>query len=260
MASFRILLALGALTMIATAVRAEKPTEVTTPEIYTSPTGETLLFRRYLPAGIAPGRKLPIVLFFHGAGERGTNNTSQLVHGIASLIQYGGISNDPAILIVPQCPAGRQWVDTPWSLPRHTMPETPSAPMRLALELFGQQCATLPVDPQRIYVTGISMGGYGTWDAIQRYPARFAAALIVCGGGDTAESPRLRHLPIWIFHGEMDGAVPVCRGRDMYAALQALGAPVQYREYPGQGHGVWGVTYADKSVLAWFFAQRKPEN
>ncbi len=242
--------------MTCSAVAAPNPVAVTTAETYTSPAGETLPYRRYLPAGVEPGRKLPLVLFFHGAGERGTNNTSQLVHGIAELMAYGQTNRDPAILIVPQCPTGKQWVDTPWSLPRHTMPTEPSAPMRLALALLEQQCAALPVDPRRIYVTGISMGGYGTWDAIQRQPGRFAAALPICGGGDTASAPRLARLPIWIFHGEADGAVPVIRSREMFAALKAVGAPVQYREYPGAGHNVWSATYADAEVLAWFFAQR----
>lgn len=232
--------------------------ELTAPEVFTSSAGETLNYRLYMPKTIPPGKKLPIVLFLHGAGERGTNNVSQLVHGILPLIRYGESADDPAILLIPQCPSGMQWVNVPWNAPRHTMPKEPSQPMRLALALLHQKIAVFPVDPARIYVTGISMGGYGAWDAVQREPHLFAAAMPICGGGDTACAPALKDLPIRVFHGDKDGAVPVTRSRDMVQALKACGGNVQYREYPGAGHNVWTRTYADRDVLKWFFSQRHP--
>jgi predicted peptidase len=244
--------------VLACAWAGQTASELTVAEVFTDAQGEALPYRIYLPTGIPEGRKLPLVLFFHGAGERGTNNVSQLVHGVMPLIRYGQQAQDPAILLVPQCPAGKQWVNVPWSSTSHTMPAEPSAHLRLALALLRDQMRTLPVDPARVYVTGVSMGGYGTWDAIQREPQLFAAALPVCGGGDTALAPAIRHIPIWTFHGEKDPVVPVCRSRDMFAALQACGGHVQYREYPGAGHGVWTPTYNDTDVLTWFFAQRKP--
>jgi len=240
------------------ALCAQTVQELTTPAVFTTPANETLHYRLYLPKNIPADKKLPLVLFLHGAGERGTNNVSQLVHGVLPLIRYGAASNDPAILLVPQCPAKMQWVDVPWGAPRHTMPERPSLPMRLALALVREKIAALPVDPSRIYVTGISMGGYGTWDAIQREPALFAAALPICGGGDTACAPAIRRIPIWAFHGDKDGAVPVSRARDMTQALEACGGKIQYREYPGAGHDVWTRTYNDNAVLSWFFSQRRP--
>ena len=241
----------------ATALCAQNAQQLTTPEVFSSLAGETLLYRLYLPKNTPPGTKLPLVLFLHGAGERGTNNVSQLVHGITPMLRFMLATNEPAILLVPQCPTGMQWVNVPWGAPRHTMPEQPSLPMKLALALVREKMKSLPVDPARVYVTGVSMGGYGTWDAIQREPGLFAAALPVCGGGDTACAPAIKNIPIWTFHGEKDGAVPVTRSRDMFKALQTCGGNVRYREYPGAGHGIWVPTYNDASVLAWLFAQRK---
>ena len=236
---------------------AQTVQELTTPEVFKTPAGETLNYRLYLPKNVPSDRKLPLVLFLHGAGERGSNNVSQLVHGIMPLIRYGMATNDPAILLVPQCPAQMQWVNVPWNAPAHTMPKQPSLPMKLALALVRDKMSTLQVDPARVYVTGISMGGYGTWDAIQREPHLFAAAMPICGGGDTAGAPALKNIPIWAFHGDKDGAVPVSRTRDMAQALKACGGQIQYREYPGAGHDVWTRTYGDNAVLAWFFTQRR---
>jgi predicted peptidase len=231
--------------------------ELTSAEVFKDADGGTLNVRLYLPPAPPAGKKLPLVLFLHGAGERGADNASQLKHGIESLIRYGREANDPAILLVPQCPAGEKWVEVPWSAPAHTMQAQPAAPLRLALALLREKMAALPVDPARVYITGISMGGYGTWDAIQREPRLFAAALPICGGADTAQAPAIKHLPIWTFHGEKDTAVPVARSRDIVKALEACGSNIQYREYPGAGHDVWTRTYADAGVLKWFFSQKQ---
>jgi predicted peptidase len=244
---------LGAVSSLA----AEAPSarDLTTPEVFKAASGETLNYRLYLPPP-PTDKKLPVVLFLHGAGERGADNALQLKHGIASLIRYGKEAGDPAILLIPQCPAGGSWVDAIWDAPAHTMKERPADALRLALALLRDTLATLPADPARVYVTGISMGGYGTWDAIQRTPGLFAAALPICGGGDTAMAPAVKRVPVWTFHGDKDAAVPVSRSRDMVKALEACGGNIQYREYPGAGHDVWTQTYNDTAVLAWFFAQR----
>lgn len=242
---------------LAASLHAQTAQEETTAEVFTAPSGEILRYRQHLPKNVAAGKKLPLVLFLHGAGERGTNNVSQLKHGVSALLQHGAKANDPAVLLAPQCPSGMQWVNVPWSAPSHTMPEQPSDSMRLALALLREKLATLPIDPDRVYVTGVSMGGYGTWDAIQREPALFAAALPICGGGDTARAPSIKNIPVWTFHGDKDTAVPVNRSRDMAKALEACGGKIQYREYPGAGHDVWTRTYNDSDVLAWFFSQHR---
>lgn len=235
---------------------AQSAKELTTPEMFRAESGETLSYRLYMPAKTAADQKFPLVLFLHGAGERGSNNVSQLVHGIDALIRHGIDSGDPAILLVPQCPADAKWVNVPWNAASHTSPAEPSPALRLALALVREKITALPVAPGRVYITGISMGGYGTWDAIQREPTLFAAALPICGGGDTASVPAIKHIPIWTFHGDKDTAVPVSRSRDMVNALKAGGGNIQYREYPEAGHNVWTRTYQDSEVLKWFFAQR----
>ena len=239
------------------ALFAQNAEVLITPEVFRTPEGETLNYRIYLPANIPAGKKVPLVLFFHGAGERGDDNTAQLKHGVTNLVQYA-MTNGPAIVIAPQCPKDQQWVNTNWSAPSHIMPSMPSSPMKLALLLLQDALAKLPVDLNRVYVTGVSMGGYGTWDAIQRKTDLFAAAIPICGGGDSTRAQSLKNIPIWAFHGDKDTAVPVTRSRDMVSALQACGGKIQYREYPGAGHDVWTRTYADPSVLAWLFAQHRP--
>lgn len=223
-------------------------------ETYTGPDGNTLNYRIYVPEGDGP---FPLVLFFHGAGERGDDNTAQLKHGARDLLKYTQESDQPAIIIAPQCPRGQQWVNTPWKLESHTMPEDPSEPMTLAWDLLQEKIKELPVDPSRIYVTGLSMGGFGTWDIIQRHPGTFAAAIAVCGGGDTAMAPVIKDVPIWAFHGDKDTVVLTKRSRDMVEALRAAGGSPHYTEYPGVGHGSWGRAYSDTEALDWFFQQKK---
>jgi len=238
------------------ALLAQSSSDITQPKVFKSAEGETLNYRIYMPENIPDGTRVPLVLFFHGAGERGDDNLAQLKHGVTNLVRYA-MSNGPAIVIAPQCPVGMQWVNTNWSAPSHIMPSMPSTPMKLALLLLQDAIAKLPVDTSRIYVTGISMGGYAAWDIIQRKPNLFAAAIPICGGADATRAPSLKNLPIWAFHGDKDTAVPVSRSRDMVKALRDCGSQVQYREYPGAGHDVWTRTYADSSVLAWLFAQRR---
>ena len=130
--------------------------------------------------------------------------------------------------------------------------------MGLLYELLQDLKAKDQIDPKRIYVTGISMGGYGTWDIVSRRPDVFAAAMPICGGGDVAQAARIAGVPVWTFHGSADGAVPVSRSRDMVSALWKAGSNAHYREYPDAGHDVWTETYRDGRVLEWFFCQVKP--
>jgi predicted esterase len=217
---------------------------------------ETLLYRIHSPAKIEAGKKYPLVIFLHGAGERGDDNKKQLVHGTGDILKFAKSTSQPAYIVAPQCPRGQQWVDAPWSKLAHTMPKTPSKSMALAIGLIKKSVADLPVDDKRIYVTGLSMGGFGTWDIIQRMPNYFAAAIPVCGGADTAEAPKLKSMPIWCFHGGRDRVVKTQRSRDMIAAIKKAGGQPKYTEYPGVGHNSWSRTYSDKKVLAWLFAQR----
>lgn len=217
----------------------------------------SLPYRLLRPKNYDAGRSYPLVIFYHGAGERGDDNVKQLVHGINDFASDDVMAKYPCFVVAPQCPDGDQWVDVPWSADSHKMPEKPTEPMRLSLELITSLESEFSIDASRLYVTGLSMGGFGTWDAIQRYPNRFAAAVPICGGGDTEFAKQLLPVPIWAFHGEADTAVKPLRSRDMIAAIKAAGGSPKYTEYPGVGHNSWAATYANREMYAWLFSQKK---
>ena len=226
------------------------------PRVFRNANGAMLPYRLLVPATTAPEKKYPLVLFLHGAGERGDNNAAQLQHGCKLYLEPANREKFPCYVIAPQCPANKQWVDMPWGGDRGTQPAQPSAPMQLVLELLDALPKELAIDTQRVYVTGLSMGGYGTWDLVTRFPERFAAGAPVCGGGDEAVAPRAVKVPIWAFHSDDDGAVKVTRTRNMIAAIRAAGGAPKYFEYFGLGHGSWGKAYSEPEFLPWLFAQR----
>ena len=249
-----VTLCLGAMMMF-----AQTALDLTTAETFSVPEAGTLLYRQRVTPDLPKDAKVPLVIFLHGIGERGDDNAAQLKHGVSDVIKFAD-ANGGAIIIVPQCPAedDAKWVSViEPKAPVHTMPAEPSPPMKLLLALINEKIGKMPVDPDRVYVTGLSMGGYGTWDIIQRRPKLFAAALPVCGGGDPTLASVIKNIPIWIFHGAADSVIPVARAHDMNAALKACGGNVQYREYPDVDHDSWTQTYADPDVLKWMFEQRR---
>ena len=217
-----------------------------------------LRYRLLKPQKVERGRRYPLVLFYHGAGERGDDNTKQLIHGMADFANEANRRQYPCFVVAPQCPSDQQWVDTPWTLDAHSMPKLPAPAMKSSLRLISSLRKELPVDSARIYVTGLSMGGFGAWDAIQRQPDLFAAAAPICGGGDKAMSKSIAKIPIWAFHGDQDTVVKPRRSRDMIAALKAAGGSPRYTEYPGVGHNSWAATYRNPQLYEWLFKQRKP--
>ena len=240
----------------ATMIFAQTALDLTTVGTFTVPEEGALLYRQHVTPNLPPDKKVPLILFLHGAGERGNDNAAQLTHGVTDLIKFGD-ANGGAIVIVPQCPAEEKWVNVPWDSQTHAMPAEPSASMKLVLALVNEKTEKMPVDPDRIYVTGLSMGGYGTWDIIQRRPKLFAAAIPICSAGDPSLAAVIKSVPTWIFHGADDDLVKVSCSHDMVNALKACGGNVQYREYPGVGHDSWTQTYADPDVLRWLFEQRR---
>ena len=223
---------------------------------FTNQTGKT--FRYRLAEKKAPaGQKVPLVILMHGAGESGVENTMQLFHGAYDILKWLDAHEAGFLFIAGQVPPNQQWVNVPWDSKSHEMPAEPAESMALQLELLDSLLADPTVDKDRVYVTGVSMGGYGTWDIICRRPEVFAAAVPVCGGCDLAQAPRIAHIAIWAFHGSKDGAVPVIRARGIMSALWALGSDAHYREYPDVGHNVWTPTYSDTTVLQWFFRQKR---
>lgn len=181
----------------------------------------------------------PLVIFLHGAGERGTDNRRQLRHGVRTFVTADAQERHPCFVAAPQCPRGRWWD-----------PEL--------LQEFAAALAQQPgVDPDRVYLTGLSMGGYATWHVAGARPDLFAAALPVCGGGKVEDALALSTIPIRAFHGDADRTVPVAQSRTMVEAIRRCGGDVQYTEYPGVGHDSWTRTYADREVHDWLFAQRR---
>ncbi len=232
-------------------------TEMFEARTYTDSQGGKLLYRLLKPQDYDPQKKYPLVLFLHGAGERGDDNQAQLKWGMQEFASPEVRSKYPAFVVAPQCPQGEQWVDTPWSADAHTMPKEPTPALAKTLDLLQQLQKEFSIDADRVYVTGLSMGGFGAWDAIQRHPERFAAAAPVCGGGDPAFAKQLAAIPIWAFHGAADTVVKPHRSRVMVEAINAAGGNAKLTEYPNTGHNSWSPTYANPEFYAWLFSQKK---
>jgi predicted peptidase len=220
--------------------------------------GKKLNYRVLLPGKFEKGKKYPLVLFLHGAGERGSDNKAQLVHGSDLFTKGQNRDKYPCFVIFPQCPAGKRWVEVDWSDKKpHASPKEPSEPMRLVRLMLDQFMKDHPVDADRIYVMGLSMGGFGTWDFCQRYPDLVAAAAPICGGADDSSAEKIKHIPIWTFHGSADTAVWPQRSRSMVEALKKVKGNVKYTEYEKVGHNSWTRAFAEPELLPWLFAQKR---
>lgn len=230
---------------------------LTTSGVYASADGFRINYRIFVPdIPESATNGVPLVLFLHGSGECGSNNVSQLIHGVGSLVWWSR-KQTPAIVVAPQIPPMTVWSPVFFNSLRARMPyRTP--PMIANLKgMLDELCHRYPVDTNRILVTGISLGAYGVWDMVSRYPGYFAAAIPVCGAGDPQRAEEASKTPLWIFHGERDANVPNKIDREMVGRLWELDAPVRYQEYPDAGHGIWGRVYGDESVLRWFFTRRR---
>jgi predicted peptidase len=219
--------------------------------------GFVLPYRLLVPEGYDPRRAYPIVIFLHGAGERGDDNTKPLHDGVIPWARELS-RRRPSFVVVPQCPATSQWVDTPWTAGSYAFTRVPiSKPLAAVVGLLAQLRREFHIDAHRVFLTGLSMGGFGTWDLLMRYPDTFAAAMPVCGGGDPTQAPRIKRVPVWAFHGSADDVVPVTGTRAMIKALRAAGGRVRYTEYKGLGHNVWDKAYGNEPALLWLLAQRR---
>ena len=229
-------------------------------EIFKSPSGGELKYRKLTPRTVGNDQPLPLIVFLHGSGERGDDNVSQLKHGLDFLASREGMQKFPATIIAPQCPEGLQWSTIPAKNPDGgKLAPKPTEPMRLTLELINSIQITDNVDTDRVYVTGLSMGGFGTFDMIARRPATFAAAVPLCGGGDTNPKVvnRFKKTPMWIIHGDGDQVVDVEQSRSMVKALKEVGGAPRYSELAGFGHNIWDAAYADQELYKWLFSQSR---
>lgn len=257
-------LLLAAVVLSAAAARAAQPADLRSrleKRVYKNAAGETLPYRLHVPRGYDSKQKYPIVLFLHGAGERGTDNEAQLKHAqVLRLVGDEAGRKHPCFLVAPQCPEKHQWVEVPWYLPTpHRTPQTPSLPMRLTMVLLDALEKEFSIDPARRYVTGLSMGGFGTLDLCVRRPGAIAAAAPICGGADDSRAIQMAGVAFWLFHGSNDGAVPVARSRSAAESLRKAGAKVKYTEYAGMGHDAWTRAYDEPGLVEWLFSQRRDE-
>lgn len=226
-------------------------------ETYKNASGDSLQYRFLFPDN-DPTRKYPLVIFLHGSGERGNDNNAQLKWGVMNFATDENMKKYPAYVIAPQCPLNMSWANTTRGKNGEiTMQNTPSKPMQLLMELVNDVVKKFKVDTNRIYITGLSMGGYGTFDALERYPHFFAAAVPVCGSGDVTKAASIAHIPIWMFGGANDPSVNPNLLYDMVNALIKVGAHPGFTEYPNVGHFSWIAAYNDAMMMAWLFSQHK---
>jgi len=221
---------------------------------------DTLPYRILYPENYDKTRNYPLVIFLHGSGERGNDNTAQLVHGSALFTDSVNRADFPAIVVFPQCPANQYWApiktrENGFSYVNNT---PPTEPMQMLIRLINELKKTEKVDSKRMYVLGLSMGGMGTYDLICRYPHMFAAAVPICGGVSIDRLKKIKNMPVRIFHGADDNLVSPEHSRNAYQKLVSLGAKhVLYTEYPGVGHNSWTNAFAEPDFVSWIFSNKK---
>ena len=224
--------------------------------------GQSHHYQVFVPFSYTPAQRWPVILFLHGAGERGDDGLLPTQVGLGAAVRQNA-ARFPAIIVFPQSPAESLWAGTT---------------AQVAIAALEQVSREFQTDSDRVYLTGLSLGGNGVWYLAYRYPSRFAALIPICGfvtpffpttrpftpvippdsgAPFDALARQLRRVPTWIVHGEIDGAVPVDQSRQAAAAFKAVGAPVQYLEIPGTNHNVWDATYGSPSLMSWLFAQRR---
>lgn len=215
-------------------------------------------YRLLKPEHIKKGKKYPLVLFFHGSGQRGDNNISQLKWGVRQFATKRNRRKYPAFVVAPQCPFDAQWVNMNYNNFPVKLPSKPSKYITLSLELVLHLEKKYPIDTRRIYVTGISSGGYATWAAIERMPYLFAAAVPIAGGGDPSKANLIAHMSIWAFQGKRDREVPIKFMNSMIKALRKYHGHPRYTVYKKLGHqATWIKAYHKRDLYRWLFRQKK---
>ena len=211
-------------------------------------------YRLFVPAQYDRSKNYPLVLWLHGSQGRGRDNVRNITGG-----NYLGAhiwttdSNQwvhPCFVVAPQCPETTLWVSNDGR-------DTPPDQIDAVVDLLANLRTSLSIDSNRIYVAGQSLGGIAVWEIVSRYPDIFAAALPLCGIGNTRKAPELARLSIWAFHGAADSTIPVERTREMVEAIRHAGGHPLYTEYDGIGHAVWNRAFRERDLLKWVFAQRR---
>ncbi|HEY0006241.1 MAG TPA: YqiA/YcfP family alpha/beta fold hydrolase [Pyrinomonadaceae bacterium] len=209
---------------------------------------ESYSYQVFIPSRLAGQKNPPVIIFLHGIGQRGTGGFVP-TSGAAGAMARHYLEQVPAVILLPQCQKGSYWTDSKMD--------------QMVMQELDQTIAEFGADRGRVYLTGVSMGGYGAWHLASQHEGRFAAIVSICGGSPLQSGERFAPIarkvgptPVWVFHGAEDPVVPVEESRQMVAALKANKGSVRYSEYAGVGHNVWLKTLAEKELLPWLLAQR----
>ncbi len=231
--------------LIAPALAAEEPMpgkQVAVEFVSKTDPAEKMNYLLFLPKAYwEDDRKWPVMMFLHGSGERGDNIDAVKVHGPPKLV--ASRPDFPFILISPQCPKDRSW--------------NGEVRLRLLAELLDGVLTKYHADLSRVSLTGLSMGGFGTWSMAARWPDRFSAGVPICGGGNPEQAASLKTVPLWVFHGAKDGAVPLKLSEDMVRAVQKVEGSVKLTIYPEAGHDSWTESYNNEALYQWVLEQRR---
>ncbi len=226
--------------------------------------GRSMPYRILYPAGYDSTRIYPLVIFLHGSGQLGTDNERQLLHGAGLFLNDSSRRQFPAIVVFPQCGPFSSWTNFKISFDTaaHKMNmsfgfQKQGLYSSLVKQLADSLSASGKIDTSRRYIGGLSLGGFATFDFIERYPGYFAAAFPICGGGDTSFASRISgRTSVWIFHGGEDPLVSVTHSRDFYHALKDAGGDVRYTEYPTAKHNSWDSAFKEPGLLSWIFSKK----
>ena len=240
-------LLLGGLLTTAAAVEAQgQEGELLSRTVQLGATSYT--YQVYVPHSLRGKQKAPVILFLHGIGQRGTGGFLPTDGFQGSMVRHY-LEKVPAIVLLPQCRKGSYWTDPLMD--------------RMVIEAVDHTVSEFAADPERLYLTGVSMGGYGAWSLASEHPGKFAAIVSICGGSPMREGDRFATVarrvgktPVWVFHGADDRVVPVSESRRMVEALKAAKGNVRYSEYEGVGHNVWLKALQERELLPWLLTQR----
>ena len=236
-----LLLAAAALVLTPLLAQAAEQARGFLDRVHEDPDGKEARYVLFVPHDYGGDRPYPLILFLHGAGETGTDSRKQVTVGLGPAIKKQEKSF-PFLAVFPQSQK-RTW-------------RAGSADADRALAILAAVQKEYNVDPKRVYLTGLSMGGFGTWSLAAKDPDRWAALAPICGGGDPKQAGAIKGVPCWCFHGDADDAVPVAYSRDMVRALWAAGGHPNYTEYPGVGHNSWDRAYGTDYLYEWLLKHR----
>jgi predicted peptidase len=241
--SMRLILLAGLLMSTNSFLHAQEPAKGEQTEMKMKRRADLeLSYLLYLPKDYSADKAWPLVVFLHGAGERGSNLEQLKVHGLPKLVAQG--QDFEFIVVSPQCPEGKWWV----GMDAHI------------IALIEETMEKYNIDKNRIYLTGLSMGGYGTWSITAGYPERFAAVAPICGGGQPYLAQHIKDVPVWAFHGAKDEVVPRKQSQQMVDAVTAAGGSAKLTIYPEAGHDSWTQTYANPEFYTWLLSHSKKKD